>query len=400
MAKKNPLNEMISLINRMDNPQTGWHAILNESIEEYKDTTGLGRREFTDFDDFISQIMPVNNWFVGVGWIQNYPVKGPYPDRPDKLGGTSTRDALTQFQQGLGQDSRMYGKVGGMLQSPEMSQPTGRAQNFKTLGQSFRSMKADNPFVSILKVTTYNFPWKVYSEAYGAKMDKIAAARDRAGFGYPEDTYDETDWRRNPDFHGLGARPVYPPSLNDDGTEKQSPFSRSFEKGKAFNVYSDNDEHGEIRSDKRVIKQLIPTGNGNSIFCTIDANGEIDDITPNLYSLLGGPSSSRASAKISAEMSDDEKRFRQEVADIENASYNPQWFITNIAYMVGVGKDIQTGQNTPYRFINKNIILQHQVDINAQELADVVDKCSERAYRDVIAKQKASDNEMYNKAME
>ena len=99
-------------------------------------------------------------------------------------------------------------------------------------------------------------------------------------------------------------------------------------------------------------------------------------------------------------MSDDEKQFRQEIASIENASYNPQWFTTNIAYMVGVGKDVQTGQNTPYRFINKNIVLQHQVEINPQELADVIEKCSERAYRDVMAKQKASDNEMYNDAME
>lgn len=34
MAKKNQLNEMISLINRMDNPQTGWQKLLQEEIGE------------------------------------------------------------------------------------------------------------------------------------------------------------------------------------------------------------------------------------------------------------------------------------------------------------------------------------------------------------------------------
>lgn len=396
MAKKNQLNEMISLINRMENPQTGWHAILNESIEEYKDTTGLGRREFTDFDDFMANIQPVNNWFVGIGWIQNYPVKNVYPDKPDN--GVTTRDTLTQYQQGLGPDSRLSGKLSGMLQSPEMATPTGRAANFKSLGQSFRSMKEGNPFTAILKVTTYNFPWKVYSEAYGAKMDKIMAARSKAGFGYPEGTYDDNDWRRNPDFRGLGARPFYEPKLNPDGSEVQSPYS--LVGNSSFNVYKDNDEFGNERSDKRVMKALIPVGNGKSIFCAIDGNGEIDDISNNIYKILGGPQSSMSAAKITDEMSDDEKQFRQEIASIENASYNPQWFTTNIAYMVGVGKDVNTGENTPYRFINKNIVLQHQVEINPQELSDVIEKCSERAYRDVMAKQKASDNEMYNDAME
>ena len=397
MAQKNPLNEMISLMNRMDKPQTGWQTILNESLEEYKDTTGLGRREFTDFDDFMANITPINNWFVGIGWIQNYQVKNIYPDKPDSMG-LSTRDAFTQFHQGLGPDSRLAGKVGGMLQSPEMATPTGRAANFKSLGQSFRSMKEGNPFTSILKVTTYNFPWKVYSDAYGAKMDKIAAARDKAGFGYPEDTYDETDWRRNPEFGGLGARPAFAPKLNPDGSEAQRPFSKSV--NSTFGVYADNDEMGELRSDKRVMKQLIPVGNGKSIFCAIDSNGEIDDITSNIYKLLGGPQSSMSAAKITDEMADDEKQFRQEIASIENASYNPQWFTTNIAYMVGVGKDVQTGENVPYRYINKNIALSYQVEINPLELADVVEKCSERAYKDVMAKQKASDAELYNKAQE
>lgn len=391
MAKKNQLNEMISLINRMENPQTGWHAILNESIEEYKDTTGLGRREFDDFDDFMASIEPIKSWFVGIGWIQNYPIKNVYPDKQNDMGVT-TRDTITQYQQGLAPDNRLSGKLGGMLQHPEMTTPTGRAY------KGIRPMKEGNPFTAVLKVTSYNFQWKSYPDAYGAKKDKIMAARAKAGFGYPEGTYDEDDWRRKPDFRGLGARPFYEPKLNPDGTEQQSPYS--LVGNSSFNVYKDNDEFGNERSDKRVMKALIPVGNGKSIFCAIDGNGEIDDISDNLYGILGGPKYSSSAAKISAEMSDDEKQFRQEIADIENASYNPQWFLTNIAYMVGVGKDVQTGQNTPYRFINKNIILQHQVDINQQELANVIEKCSEKAYRDVMAKQKASDNEMYNTAME
>ena len=34
MAKKTQLNEMISLINRMDNPQSGWATMLQEGVDE------------------------------------------------------------------------------------------------------------------------------------------------------------------------------------------------------------------------------------------------------------------------------------------------------------------------------------------------------------------------------
>ena len=404
---KSQLNEMKSLIKRMENPQSGWATLISESLDEYKDTTGLGRQEFTNFDEFMGAIDPIGGQFVGVGYIQNYETGKLYPEKPAGEGIT-TKDALANFQSGLGADNRMSGKIGGLLQHPEMTTPTGRAANFKTLGKSFKSMKEGNPFSSILKVTTYNFQWRNYANAVADKNSGIGDIRAKYGFGQTDDMYPEDDWRRNPDFGGVGRLAAYEPKRNDDGSEKVRPYSKQI--NPAFNVYGDNDEFGNDRLDgvakdgshyqKRIMKSLIPMGNGNSIFCTIDANGEIDDIDKNLFKLLGGKQSSFASAKITDEMAADEKAFRQEMADFENKTYNPQWLLDNIAYMVGVGKDKRTGERVPYRFVNTNIILNYQVEINQDELAKVVNTCSERAYKDVMAKQNKSDADLYNKAME
>lgn len=406
MANKTQLNEMISLINRMEKPQTGWATLLQESIEEYKDPSGLGRREFNDFDEFMNAIDPIGGQFIGIGYIQNYEVAKVYPEKP--INGVSTRDTLSQYQQGLGADSRLSGKLGSFLQHPEMTTPTGRAANFKSLGASYKSMKEGNPFSSVLKVTTYNFQWRSYANAVADKNSKIGDLRVKHGFGQMDDMYPEDDWRRNPDFGGVGRMAAFEPKRNDDGSEKVRPFSKQF--NPAFNVYSDNDEFGNDRMagvdnegnpfQKRAMKALIPMGNGNSIYCAIDANGEIDDIDKSLFNILGTQKSSFTAAKITDEMAEDEKAFRTELANLENESYNAQWFLENIAYMVGVGKDKNTGEKVPYRFVNSNIIFNYKVDINPDELSKVVNNCSERAYRDVMEKQRQTDAEMYKKAME
>ena len=406
MAKKTQLNEMISLINRMDKPQSGWATLLQESIDEYKDQSGLGRREFTSFDDFMSSIDPIGGQFVGVGYIQNYEVSKVYPEKP--INGVPTRDVLSQYQQGLGGDNRLSGKLGSFLQHPEMTEPTGRAANFKSLGASYKSVKEGNPFASVLKITSYNFQWRNYANAVADKNNKIGDLRVKHGFGQMDDMYPENDWRRNPEFGGVGRMASFEPKRNDDGSEKARPFSKQF--NQSFNVYSDNDERGEDRMtgvdnngnpyQKRVMKALIPMGNGNSIYCTIDTNGEIDDIDKSLFNIFGTQKNSFTAAKISDEMAEDEKAFRRELADFENQTYNPQWFLENIAYMVGVGKDKNTGEKVPYRLVNKNIIFNYKVDINPEELSKVINNCSEKAYRDVMEKQRQIDNELYNKAME
>ncbi len=83
MAKKSQLNEMISLINRMENPQTGWQKLLQEEIGE--DRKLVTANDYYDmFDDMEDE--NGGKW-VTVGYVTGVDLNVPMVKRVNPASG-------------------------------------------------------------------------------------------------------------------------------------------------------------------------------------------------------------------------------------------------------------------------------------------------------------------------
>jgi len=109
MAKKNQLNEMISLINRMEKPQSGWATLLSEGVEE---VDARGREEIPT-DQFFDMVANVHGgWKTTIGYISKASLALPQEKRINPATNRMKNyDDWKAFGQAMGEENEIVGVV-------------------------------------------------------------------------------------------------------------------------------------------------------------------------------------------------------------------------------------------------------------------------------------------------
>lgn len=109
MAKKNQLNEMISLINRMEKPQSGWATLLNEGMDEL-DARG---REEVPTDKFFDMVANVHGgWKTTIGYISKANLAIPQVKRLNpQTKRMKNYDDWDSFGQAMGEEKEIVGVI-------------------------------------------------------------------------------------------------------------------------------------------------------------------------------------------------------------------------------------------------------------------------------------------------
>ena len=160
---KTELDKMLLLMERMDS-----HYTLDEAVE-MEDRIENRRDTYTNLDEFLSEVN-LGRSFVGLAYVQGYEAKKIYPTNPDPRQANAIRGEFGKMDK----SSRVWGKMNGLINDPEFSNPTGRAY------AGNRSMKTPH-FSGIIKFTNYVFNWGDTSslhDFYGKYKRKYVKNKD------------------------------------------------------------------------------------------------------------------------------------------------------------------------------------------------------------------------------
>lgn len=372
---KNRLDEIKSLMRRMEEVPNGGSNFLMES--------SIGRLDFNgNIEEFFNTIDIGKGFWVSLGYIQNYDLTKIYPDK-NRM---SFNNEFSKIDKG----SRLYGKMNKFMNSSEFLSPTGR----KYAG--LNSMKSHD-FNSVLLTASYTFNWGdivSLAKSYQARNEEEMQIRKKYGFGKDESEYPEDDWRRNPNYGGLGLMPQKEPKRkNPDGSEVKSPYTNKA--NTEINLFRDNDTYGNDRMStrkdgteyqKHAFKfSLNDVKKQWKTYYLIDNNGEIDGVENNLAYLFSKPTASKK-ADLESIINNDEKEFAKEMNEyIKKCDMSTKiWLLDNIAYIVGTGYDKQTGELLQgARWTNPNIIEMFPDSIKRDELDTIISNAIAKSRRDV-----------------
>ena len=362
---------------RMDSHMTAREVNMRKEL--LKEDLGIGRRNITTLDELVNEI-DLGHSFVGLAYVQAYAADKVYPQKPNY-------DSNMRSEIGnIDPNSRLAGKMNNFLNDKEYTNPTRRAYN------GLKSM-ASNNLGGILKITNYVFNWgnaESLSNAFEKHRLAIADLRRKFGFGEDEASYDANDWRRKVDekgnslYGGLGANP------ESKGGNRIPSYNQLLHPD--ISLYGDTDTDGNSRYDtngnqKRAIKMVL--GNVNkqwSDYYFVDNNGEVDAVSISLANLISKaklPAS--LISKITPQMSQDEKDYLTAMDALQQnqARSIKTWLEDNILYIIGTGKSRITGEKTPFRWVNPNVVID-KINFNSAELQNIVNSEAQKAYKEII----------------
>lgn len=384
---KNTLNEIKSLMSRMEELPNGKTGFLTEG--------SLGRLNFEgDIQDFFNTIEIGKGFWVSLGYIQKYDLDKIYPEK--------SRGSFEQQLAGLDKDSRIYGKMGKFMGSAEFNDPTGRAY------KGFKSMASQDVFDSVLMTGSYSFNWgdvNSLKNFYEKQREEEMGIRKKYGFGDDESAYPEDDWRRKPEYGGLGLMKAGGGKrTNPDGSDVRAPYSNIANPD--INLYKDNDTYGNDRMSQRkngeeYQKMALKFGLNDvkkqwKTYYLIDKNGEIDDVADNLARLFSKPGSGSKKFDIEGMADGDELNFRKEMnAFLQKQDRSTKnWLIDNVAYIVATGRDRITGETLQgARWINRNIREMFPDTINDEEFTQILNNCISKSTSDLTDAINQSDKQ-------
>ena len=357
-AVKKELKKMFSLMERMDSHCTLTEALETEERIEHK------RDTFTDLDVFLKNV-ELGKSFVGLGYIQGYEAKKIYPTNTGSSQASDIKAALSKADK----NSRIYGKLNGLVNDPEFTNPTGRAFG------GFRSM-ANSPFAGVIKITNYVFNWGD-AASYSDFAKKHFGDRDNL----INNVLKKASWSTNPIYKGI--EPTDPNS-----TEGRAGYHQQLDPKNSLYGFSDaqkingqwqyNPIYTTLPDGSQIQKRAIKTGLKNvkkqwSKFCLVDNNGEIDSVDKIVGPSLGKlPNEFKDLRKYIdfGTMKADEIDFINTFSRLEQnyADSNKVWLTDHILYIVA--KDRSTGNFV--RYINPDVSID-KFNVNSGELKAIVD---------------------------
>lgn len=361
MKEKHQLNEMISLINRMDKPQTGWQKMLNESTQVIAD----------NLVNFLSKCKVQEGQFCRLGYIQLYTIPGQYPN-----------DELYGKMQGLGDEFNgdgitdraraNYQRFMDKSQNPEWDNPTGRAyKGAKSFGT--------NIYKYIIKLTKYNLHWQEEA-GYARAQERNGQKYKEMVAGIPQEYYDELGIQYqddNGEYHNS------PSSTNTGPTYKYMG-----EPGR-FGVATDTDAEGNPRMtsyrtnvddpnstveiDGLAIRNMLSNASDQqAVFFGVYENGDIDQIGDGLGRMLYRTADSYAAKLQSEDLQNNPEKlahFKVFYDFKRNENMTQKIFkLSNVAYFCATGVDMSSGAKDSMFWVNREPLFLLEKTINKEKV--------------------------------
>ena len=250
--------------------------------------------------------------------------------------------------------------------------------------------------VHILKISKIIVNWKDserFAKFYGDRSDEIAKVRAKHGFGYDEDSYEETDWRRR--HGGVGVRPISK-AIGRQGAQ----YDIIHDKG----VYN---YEGKISLRQVENYKASP----KPIWYFIDANRDITEIDNKLMSWLTYAYKGKRVKNEIVEISQEEQEFLDEINSIKNINKKELKLpLDNILYLVGTSIT-QDGTVEPFIWLNdikiKELypyVREDKLNEIIQEYVDISKKDAAYMNRNIVSESRRLNNKnnknLYNSLME
>lgn len=288
------------------------------------------------FDFFMKNYIP-NGAFVSIGYIKDDEIKiGPTTKKritPEndaqltewikKMNPSKFRDALIAFQNSEKYQMALEGKV-------------------KTAPFYFATGDCH-----IIKINRFIMHWRngqSLAKWYGTRSDAEKRVRAKHGFGNPEDSYAEDDWRRK--HGGVGI------NREIKATGRQGNRYRDEINGSGF--YANLDDPSKISI--RLIEN--PKAYKKAVWLFVDSEGNVEDLDNELMGFLiySYKAAAKAVADAIQEINQDEQAFLDDLQSIKNwGKHENTLMLDKILYLTGT-TIAEDGSKEPFTWLNKDII--------------------------------------------
>ena len=365
---KSQLSEMISLIKRMDNPQSGWHRLINEqSLNESTQVLA------DNLVNFLSKCKIQEGQFCRLGYIQLYTIPGQYPN--DELYG-KMQGLSSEFDGMSDRAKANYSRFMDKSQNPEWDNPTGRVYKG---AKSFGS----NIYKYIIKLTKYNLHWQ--GEAgYARAQERNTKKYNDMVAGIPKEYYDELGIQYqddNGEYHNSPSGDNTGPTYKYMGEPGRFGVATDTEPGPdntrvpRMTKYRTNaeDPNSTVEIDGLAIRNMLSNVNDqSSVFFGVYENGDIDQIGDGLGRMLYRQADSYASKLESEELQNNPEKlahFKVFYNFKKNENMTQKIFkLSNIAYFCATGKDMSTGMKDSMFWVNKEPLFLLEKTINKEKI--------------------------------
>lgn len=382
---KKQLNEMTSLIERMNNPRTGWGQVLNESKQIVA----------TDLMNFLSTVQIQEGQFVRLGYIQLYTIPGQYPNEDlynkmsamagdfgvDTDGTYDASDYAMVSEDVTDRARQRYINFMDKSQNPEWDNPTGRL---------YKGQRAFNKAIYkyVIKLTKYRLHWQGQTgyakaqernmQAYNDMTAKIDSKYyDELGIQYKDLDADGNEvWHNTPKRNGPTYKYIGEPA--NFGIATDTEWSGDDETGEYVprNIkYRTNAEDPSTQVELpgySIRNMLSRVDDQEAIFYGVTEEGDIDRIPDSLGRMLYKVSDSYAAKLQDVSLQDDPDKLAQfkMFYDFKKEENMKQkiFKLSNVAYLCATGLDIRTKQKDSFFWVNNEPLFLLERTINKEKV--------------------------------
>jgi hypothetical protein len=377
---KQQLNEMKSLIARMENPRTGWGQVLNESKQIVA----------TDLINFLSTVQIQEGQFVRLGYIQLYTIPGQYPneDLYNKMnaiagdfGVENDMDYAMVSEDVTDRARQRYIDFMDKSKNSEWDNPTGRL---------YKGQRAFNKAIYkyIIKLTKYRLHWQGQTgyakaqerntQAYNDMTAKIDPKYyDELGIQYKDVDADGNEvWHNTPQRPGPSYKFIGEPA--NFGVATDTEWKGDNETGEYVprNIkYRTNAEDPSTQVEipgYSIRNMLSKVEDQEAIFFGVTEEGDIDRIPDSLGRMLYKVSDSYAAKLQDVSLQDDPDKLAQfkMFYDFKKEENMKQkiFKLSNVAYLCATGLDIRTKQKDSFFWVNNEPLFLLERTINKEKV--------------------------------
>lgn len=228
----------------------------------------------------------------------------------------------------------------------------------------------------VVRIQKFIYNWREpenLAKKFAGKEEEIARARANAGFGQgvnsyedeedffddTDDSYDEEDWRRKPQYMGTGVR--------QRGLKKNSSSGYRFATP-APGLYSysgtDPDKYNKMAVRNMIDKRVSTKSGYKSVYYYVAPTGEMEEMPFEFISFIRNnyKGTRNVTPKAAEQMTPDEAEFNAVIDAIEKKYANMQQptdlIFDNILYITAAPIDwnAKDGKGTPMVFVNNRAV--------------------------------------------
>ena len=350
---------MKSLINRMENPQSGWATLLQEAMA--KATQVLAPDAMT----FITKNVINEGAFCCLGYIQLYSIPGQVPS--DDL-----YNQMSAYGADIDNDRAKanFAKYMDRAQNTEWDDPQGKAK--PGLGKTLKNKL----YSHVIKVSRYMLHWQGeegYNRAQARKSKDLADItkdwsqewKDEVGYKQQQDdgeAYEKTGHFFMEPHNKFGIATYGSKTRDDMGNTEFKPIKRSY-------LQDPDDEGSSVEYNDYAIRNRLSNIKDNleSVYFGVYENGDIDPIPHKLGKFLQGTSSSKRT--IASGDPEKDAAFKSYYDYIDNDAFLQKTFsLNNIAYFCASLRDMSNGTTGSKFWVNPHPLFLLQKTVNKEKV--------------------------------